>query len=157
MKVESRNPFGVMDAPDPDGADVIDFARKIDWGVTADDPNGRAWCDPVEPGSKESIVGDWFGRWNGGVDATISGDSKEAWKQGRARIVEAGDRVYVLFDWNNGARRALIDARRDGPRKLRGRYINLGDPSITRPWAGLIVDDRRIDGHWTNGRLDFRR
>jgi hypothetical protein len=91
------------------------------------------------------------------VDATISGDSKDAWKQGRAQIVGVDDRVYVLFDWNDGARRGLIDAKRDGPRQLRGRYVNLSDPSIARPWAGLIVDDRRIDGHWTSGRLDFRR
>jgi hypothetical protein len=38
-----------------------------------------------------------------------------------------------------------------------GRYINLGNPAITQPWVGLIVDNRRIDGRWPNGRLDFRR
>jgi hypothetical protein len=24
-------------------------------------------------------------------------------------------------------------------------------------WVGLVVSDRRIDGKWTQGRLDFRR
>jgi hypothetical protein len=54
------------------------------------------------------------------------------------------------------ARRGLIDARRDGAR-LVGKYINLTDPKIMRPWIGLIVSDLRIDGRWTGGRLDFRR
>jgi hypothetical protein len=59
--------------------------------------------------------------------------------------------------WNSGAGRALIDARRSGSNQLLGRYINLSDPTITRPWVGRIVDNQRIDGCWTNGRLDFRR
>ncbi len=41
--------------------------------------------------------------------------------------------------------------------ELVGRYINLSDTTVTRPWVGLIVDAHRIDGRWTNGRLDFRR
>jgi hypothetical protein len=62
-----------------------------------------------------------------------------------------------LFDWDSGARKGLIDARREGPQRLVGKYINLGNPAITRPWIGQIVNDRRIDGRWTEGRLDFRR
>jgi hypothetical protein len=61
-----------------------------------------------------------------------------------------------LFDWDSGARKGLIDARREG-RRLVGKYLNLSSPAITRPWIGLIVSDRRIDGRWTEGRLDFRR
>ena len=68
-----------------------------------------------------------------------------------------GDRVYLLFDWDNGARRGLIDAQREGATKLVGKYINLTDPKVTRPWIGLIVNNERIDGRWTGGRLDFRR
>jgi hypothetical protein len=51
----------------------------------------------------------------------------------------------------------LIEAKRDGRDRLVGKYINLTDPKIVRPWIGLIVNDRRIDGRWTGGRLDFRR
>jgi hypothetical protein len=68
-----------------------------------------------------------------------------------------GERVYFLFDWDNGARRGLLEARRSGRDRLMGRYINLSALEITRPWTGLIVDHGRIDGRWTNGRLDFRR
>jgi hypothetical protein len=69
----------------------------------------------------------------------------------------ADDRVYILFDWDNGVRRGLIDARREGAARLIGKYINLTDPKIIRPWVGLIVSNQRIDGRWTGGRLDFRR
>ena len=43
-------------------------------------------------------------------------------------------------------RRGLIDARREGANRLAGKYINLNNPEIVRPWTGLIVDNRRIDG-----------
>jgi hypothetical protein len=69
----------------------------------------------------------------------------------------AGERVYLYFDWDAGARKGMIDARREGPRRLVGKYINLGNPEIIRPWIGRIVNDQRIDGRWTEGRLDFRR
>jgi hypothetical protein len=62
-----------------------------------------------------------------------------------------------LFDWDSGARQGLIDARRDGRQRLVGKYINLGNSAITRPWIGLVVNNQRIDGRWTEGRLDFRR
>jgi hypothetical protein len=91
------------------------------------------------------------------VDPTIAGDTVESWKMGNARVHSIGERVYLLFDWDDGARQALIDARRSGPNRLLGRYINLSVPTITQPWTGLIIDHGRIDGRWTNGRLDFRR
>jgi hypothetical protein len=68
-----------------------------------------------------------------------------------------GERVYLLFDWDHGARRGLIDARREDAKRLVGKYINLTNPAITRPWIGLIVSNERIDGRWLGGRLDFRR
>ena len=108
-------------------------------------------------GEQHSILGDWSSRWNGGADPTISGDAADQWKQGRAEARIAGGRVYLYFEWNSGARQGLIDAEREGSQRLVGKYINLSNPAITRPWIGRIVDDRRIDGRWTQGRLDFRR
>jgi hypothetical protein len=67
------------------------------------------------------------------------------------------ERVYLRFEWDGGRRRGLIDARRDGTVRLAGKYINLNNPKIIRPWIGLIVNSERIDGRWTSGRLDFRR
>lgn len=153
----SRNPFGVQDAPDPDGDDVVTFSAEVSLCGADDDPNAQPWATASTDADRNSIDGQWSSRWNGGVDATIAGDSQEAWKRGVATMRTVGDRVYILFDWDNGARRALVDARRDGSNKLTGRYINLSNPEITRAWTGLIVSNGRVDGRWTNGRLDFRR
>lgn len=96
-----------------------------------------------------SLEGTWSSRWNGGA-------AKDEWKRGKGDIRMLGDTFYALFDWDDGTQRGLIEARREGA-TLIGRYINLGKPEITRPWIGTIVNDRRIYGLWTQGRLDFRR
>ena len=152
-----RNPFGVMDVPDPNDAEVERFAAGAALGGSANDHNARDWSAAEDSGSRDTIEGNWSSRWNGGADPTIRGDAADKWKQGRAEARIAGERVYLLFDWDHGARKGLIDARREGPRRLVGKYINLSNPAITRPWIGLIVDGCRIDGRWAQGRLDFRR
>jgi hypothetical protein len=154
----SRNPFGVMDVPDPSDRDVAAFAAAAMLDGSADDANAQAWVPTM--GSRDrndGITGDWASRWNGGVDPTIPGDAGDKWKQGHGKVETAGARVYLLFDWQHGTRRGLIEARCERANRLVGKYINLTDPKITRPWIGLIVDDRRIDGRWPGGRLDFRR
>ena len=152
----TRNPFNVMDVPNPNDEEVLGFAATATLTGTSGDDNSKAWAASRDGDQYESIEGDWFSQWNGGADPTIPGDTAEKWKQGQAEARAAGDRLYLIFDWNNGARRGLIDAHRDGTR-LVGKYINLTDPKIMRPWIGLIVSNQRIDGRWTGGRLDFRR
>ncbi len=150
-----RNPFDVMDVPDPDCREVREFAASAQLAGHADDENAQAWA-PSRGDPYDTIEGSWSSRWNGGANPTIPGDAASKWKQGQAEVRAEGDRLYLLFDWDNGARRGLIDAHREGA-KLVGKYINLTDPKITRPWIGLILGNRRIDGRWTSGRLDFRR
>jgi hypothetical protein len=152
----TRNPFGVQDAPDPDGPDVDEFADSVELDGGNDDPNAQPWGSITDE-VPDSIAGAWSSRWNGGADPSLSGDSAEAWKEGKAMVEVAGGRFYLLFDWGSGERHALLDVRYIAPDTLVGRYINLSSPDITRPWVGRIVDNRRIDGRWTNGRLDFRR
>jgi hypothetical protein len=152
-----RNPFGVMDVPNPSDQDVLDFAACATIAGASDDDNADAWTTLNEHDQQGSITGPWSSRWNGGADPTIPGDAEDKWKQGQAEVRLANERVYLLFDWDSGARRGLIDARRDGTNRLVGKYINLTDPKVTRPWIGLIVSNQRIDGRWTGGRLDFRR
>lgn len=151
-----RNPFGVMDVPDPDDEAAAAFAAAALFAASEDDDNAAAWgaCADAAYGD---IAGDWSSRWNGGADPTIPGDAANRWKQGRAQARTAAGRVYLLFDWDRGARRGLIDARREGDERLIGKYVNLNNPTIIRPWIGLIVNNRRIDGRWSGGRLDFRR
>jgi hypothetical protein len=152
-----RNPFGVTDVPDPNDADVTQFAAGAALDGSADDENATPWSTADNSGSPDTIEGDWSSRWNGGADPKIPGDAAHKWKQGHARAKLTDERLYLLFGWDSGARQGLIDARREGPRRLVGKYINLSNPAITRPWIGLIVSDQRIDGRWTQGRLDFRR
>jgi hypothetical protein len=152
-----RNPFGVMDVPAANDAEVMQFARSATFEGAADDENAKAWSTVDSSSRHDSIEGDWSSRWNGGADPTIPGDTPDQWKQGRAEAKFVGERVYLMFDWDNGARKGLIDARREGPQRLVGKYINLNNPEIQVPWVGQVVDEKRIDGQWLRGRLDFRR
>jgi hypothetical protein len=158
-----RNPFEVMDVPNPNDREVLEFAAGAKLSGTSDDENANAWMPPSgfnqSSGFNQygSIEGNWSCRWNGGADPTIPGDAATKWKPGQAEARAVDDRVYLIFDWDGGARRGLIDARREGATRLVGKYINLTDPKITRPWIGLIVGNQRIDGRWSGGRLDFRR
>jgi hypothetical protein len=152
----ARNPFGVMDVPDPNDAEVVQFAFTTTLKGSADDANAVSWATAANAGQPGSIEGNWSSRWNGASDPTISGDSPDKWKQGRGVVGIVDNRIYFYFEWDAGARKGLIDAQREGTR-LVGKYINLTSPAITRPWVGLIVDNRRIDGRFPEGRLDFRR
>jgi hypothetical protein len=142
-----QNPFGVANVPDPDGRDVTAFAATATLSGFDGDANASNWSGASDQPHR-TIEGAWSSRWNGeGFD----------WQQGTGEIKARGDRVYILFDWGNGAGKGLIEAHRQGSDKLVGRYLNLVDPSITRPWVGLIVSNERIDGFHTGGRIDFRR
>jgi hypothetical protein len=135
---------------------VLEFAVSAKLAGASDDENAKEWMPHSQRRHYSAIDGSWSGRWNGGADPTIPGDTANKWKQGQAEVKAVANRLYLLFDWSNGARRGLIDAHREGMRLI-GKYINLTDPKIMRPWIGLIVSDQRIDGRWTGGRLDFRR
>ena len=151
----TRNPFGTMDVPTPNDRDVLDFAATARLPGDAGDANAGSWAQALA--LADPLDGAWASRWNGGADPTIAGDTPEKWKQGRAEVRAIGERVYLRFDWDGGRRHGLIDAHRESETRLVGKYINLTDPKITRPWVGLIVDATRIDGRFPHGRLDFRR
>jgi hypothetical protein len=131
-RAKTRNPFGVMDVPDPDDAEVMQFAGSTTLAGSADDANAAIWSTAEGASQPGSIEGNWSSRWNGAADPTMSGDAADKWKQGRCEARTAEDRVYLYFDWNFGARKGLIDARREGQR-LVGKYINLTSPAITVP------------------------
>lgn len=150
-----RNPFGTMDVPDPSGSDVMDYAATATLAGDTADGNAAHWASI--PAISDPLEGAWASRWNGGADPTIAGDTPEKWKQGRAEVRVVGERIYLRFDWDDGRRHGLIDAVRESGNGLIGKYINLTNPAITRPWVGLLVDANRIDGCFPNGRLDFRR
>ena len=150
-----RNPFGTMDVPGPHDEDVTKYAAGATLPGDPNDANAPQWQPPAD--AADPLEGTWASRWKGGADPAIPGDAADKWKQGRAEIRVAGERVYLRFDWDGGRRHGLIEAQREGAHRLVGKYINLTTPEITRPWVGLIVDPTRIDGSFQEGRLDFRR
>jgi hypothetical protein len=152
----ARNPFGVPDVPEPFAADVLAFATTAILDGSDIDDNARPWAGADERAAG-ALEGDWQSRWRGAADPTIPGDTPETWKPGVGELKIAGDRFYLKFDWNGGIRKGLIEARREHGNRLVGKYINLTNPEITRPWIGLIINNARIDGRFPEGRLDFRR
>jgi hypothetical protein len=150
-----RNPFGTMDVPAPGDSDVMHYAITAALAGDAADSNAAQWASI--PAASDALEGVWASRWNGGADPTIAGDRPEQWKQGRAEVRVVDERIYLRFDWDGGRRHGLIDARRESGNGLIGKYINLTNPAIMRPWIGLVVDTTRIDGCFPSGRLDFRR
>jgi len=109
-----------MDVPNPDDQQALEFAASTKLPGTPDDENARTWSTGSKRDQYDTLEGHWSSRWNGGADPTIPGDAGNKWKQGRAEARAVDDRVYVLFDWNNGARKGLIDARREGTTRLVG-------------------------------------
>ena len=136
-----RNPFGTMDVPEPSDSEVLDYAATAVLAGDADDDNATHWAPLPVP--SDPLDGIWASRWNGGADPTIAGDAPETWKQGRAEVRVMGERIYLRFDWDSGRRHGLIDARRESGNRLVGKYINLTNPAIMRPWIGLVVDATR--------------
>jgi hypothetical protein len=119
---QTRNQFGVMDVPNPNDQEVLEFATGANLAGTSDDENAIAWLTPSDRNQYDTIEGNWSSRWNGGADPTIPGDAANKWKRGQAEVRTASDRIYILFDWDNGARRGLIDAQREGTTKLVGQF-----------------------------------
>jgi hypothetical protein len=94
----TRNPFDVMDVPDPDDQEVLQFAAGATLTGASDDENAQAWAAPRECDFSAHIEGNWSSRWNGGADPTIPGDAANKCKQGRAEVKAAGGRLYLLFE-----------------------------------------------------------
>ena len=147
----TRNPFGVRDVFDPDGADVKTFAKSVSQPEESDDPNSRQWVVHVQRtsvGPANKIEGEWASRWRGGTS--------KRWQDGTATVREENGRMFILF--RDPEPSYLIEALRDGPTRLVGRYVNLKTPrQDNSPWVGFIVGVSRIDGVWSEGRWDLRR
>lgn len=144
----TRNPFGVKDVPDPDGADVQAFAKEHLPELTGkdDDPNAEKWVAEETAGNAGSLGGKWFDRW-GKPDSWMTSR-----KASEVRVV--GDRVYILANCTNG--KFLLDLRRDKNRLI-GRYQGIDTPTDTGPCVFLIVGDERLDGRYRGARWDFQR
>ncbi len=68
---QTRNQFGVMDVPNPNDQEVLEFAAGAKLAGTSDDENAVAWATPSDRNQYDTIEGNWSSRWNGGADPTI--------------------------------------------------------------------------------------
>lgn len=145
---DRRNPFGVPDVQNPDSQEVQNLLETAKLAGDANDENAEPWAKTETTGTKGSLDGEWYDRWNGnGVE----------WQYGtdRTRIKQVGDRVYMLVNASNG--KYLLDLKRTKNR-LAGKYLGVENASDSGPCVFIIVDDERIDGNWNgSGRWDFRR
>ena len=62
-----RNPFDVMDVPNPNDPEVQEFDRSTKLEGTLDDENAKAWVTPNNRDHYGTIDGSWSSRWNGGL------------------------------------------------------------------------------------------
>lgn len=130
------------------GSDVSRLLQSLETVGNPDDENSELWSHTHLGFSKNKLDGIWVTRWGGGA---ARGD----WVQGIARVQIYNPYFYALT--HDGRADCLIAAKILDSDQLAGRYINLGSPREVLPWVGLIVDENRIDGFWTEGRWDLRR
>ena len=153
-KVGTRNPFGVPDVDHPEGGETQAFAAKSKLTGGADDPNAEQWVVTVTQGDKNSLDGEWYGRWRRPTTG-------EEWVycKGTAQIMTVGERVYILYTDHTDT--FLIDTRRDKDR-LVGRVQGTKVRADNGPCVLRIVGPDRLDGEFgedggVRGRHDFRR
>src|SRR5258708_20055073 len=60
----TRNPFDVMDVPNPNDREVLEFAAGAKLAGTSDDENARAWTTPSDRAQYDAIEGNWSSRCN---------------------------------------------------------------------------------------------
>lgn len=141
----ARNPFGVVDVPDP--KNLKEFAAQVKLLGEAKDKNAQKWVKKETAGKTGELEGEWRGRWEGG--------------SGTAQIKVVNDRVYILYtepEDENPDSIWLLEAVREGKDRLVGGWVHVENPQETGPFVARIVDDERIDGAWgLEARWDFRR
>jgi hypothetical protein len=148
--LSSRNPFGVPDVVSPDGHDVMQLAERLRMPGGDDDRNAPQWSEAVTSGTRGSLDGTWYSRWDAGTSGTAS-----------IRVI--GDRFYALYSNLSGrlaGKTWILEAVILPDNRLAGRWVQIGNSRDTGPFVGLIVSPERIDGIWSprmTDRWDFRR
>jgi hypothetical protein len=77
-----RNPFGVMDVPNPNDDDVTNYARNTVPEESAADENAKPWSAQDNSYQHGTIEGQWSSRWKGAADPTIPGDTPRQMEAG---------------------------------------------------------------------------
>jgi hypothetical protein len=67
-----RNPYQVLDVPNPNDQEVEEFAAKVKLVGSPEDENARAWDTLSSGAAFHTVEGIWCCRWNGGVDPSLT-------------------------------------------------------------------------------------
>lgn len=154
-----QTPFGV--GASPEGADVEAFAQEAQLPADQTDHNAPDW--PGAAGAAPAdLDGEWSSRWNNTTSPQLDQAGEfGVWRNAQTTEVKTvAGKVFVLVQ--AGQTSYLMVLLRDG-NQLRGRYIGVGNPNEPGLFAGVVVDNQRIDGVWTGadevggGRWDLRR
>lgn len=82
--ITARHPLDVMNVPNPDDQEVLQFAPTRLAGA-ADDENAGAWASPSDCNLQDTI--DSIGPVDGtAARPTIPGDTESEWKPGRVAL-----------------------------------------------------------------------
>lgn len=131
-----------------DGEDIDDLLPSLSNAGTKEDSNASQWGMPDFDKQEDKLDGMWYSRWEGGV-------ALDGWINGIARVETHLDFVYMIHMESRSD--CFIATRRKSKEVLAGRYFNLRAIKESTPWVGKIVDNKRIDGFWEQGRWDLRR
>jgi hypothetical protein len=147
----------LVDIANPIDEEVITFSLSKNIEISDNDPNAEEWASIKGLRTYNSIAGFWSSRWYhkdlSEFEYAYQKNGKY-WLEGTAQIVTEEDWVYIYYE--DKSNRYAIIAKIDND-MLVGRYINLNIKFDTTPWIGRVVNNRRIDGIWLQGRWDFRR
>jgi hypothetical protein len=132
-----------------DSGDLDAFASVVDLIGDSEDPNAADWGPQSQVVVDDPLDGYWSSRWN--VKSDVKG-----WRTSLAFVKRMDKFIFILELEGKAPTPFLICARQDRQRLI-GRYVNLLRTADSTPWAGLLVDNDRIDGEWKSGRWDFRR
>jgi hypothetical protein len=133
--------------PDPLASDVLRFASNVSFEADPDDPNASEWSSLKGLSEYTSVEGLWSSRWWHPI--------KKDWVEGTANITASAEWIFIYCE--DVTNQYVIKAKMVGQNRVLGRYMNINIRSDSTPWAGKIVNNRRIDGSWKSGRWDFRR
>jgi hypothetical protein len=153
----ARNPFGYADVPDPDGADIQQFAASVSLegklDGQSDDPNAEQWVSEYSDGNHRSLEGDWASRWNS------AGQSPATGQLGTATFRVSKDRIFILYHEANSTYLLEGKVTNDGMFLARWALASANASGGGGRYVGRVVHAARIDGVWSenHARWDFRR
>lgn len=131
------------------GADLDQFRALTELDGFSSDQNVSSWAENMSLiDESKAIDGLWASRWN-------NFGALNEWTVGSARLITQG-RYFVALH-SDPKYDFLLLGRREGEEWLVGRHFNLVNMRDRSMWVGRIINAKRVDGRYSQGRWDLRR